>query len=227
MTIELARSAEALNLRLDLGSGDHPRPGFESVDFFAPSAKHQVNLCRFPWPWADGSVAELFCSHFVEHIPMAYVAADGKTYRIVPEEPTDRDLFTAFFDECHRILKPGGKMTVLVPCAWNDRGFQDPTHRRFLVRSSWAYLSKAWREMHGLGHYLGGCDFEVSVDAKGSPGEELFHKEVQQKRYGHWINTVDDWKVDLKAIKGAPKALPEAFPGVGATPMVIAEAPTK
>ena len=105
--------------RLDLACGQSCREGFEGVDMFA-DAKHRVNLMRFPWPWADSSIDELHCSHFVEHIPMVYVSPEGE-YRDVPASTGDRDLFFAFFDECWRILKPGGLMTVIVPALRSNR----------------------------------------------------------------------------------------------------------
>lgn len=199
-------------LKLDLASGHRPRDGFEGVDVHdVPGVKHVVNLWQFPWPWEDSSVDELFCSHHVEHIPMVYVASDGKTYKNVPDAEGDLDLFLKFFDECFRVLKPRGRMTVIVPTARSNRGFQDPTHRRFLVAESFLYLTKSFKEANGLGHYLGGCDFELSVNAVTDISEELRVPEVQQQRANNLWNVVSDWRVSLTANKEGAPGLRDAF----------------
>ena len=213
-------------LRLDLACGQRPREGFEGVDLYAcPGVKHVVNLWQFPWPWESDSVAEIHCSHHVEHIPMAYVAADGKTYKAVPDAPGDLDLFLRFFDECYRILKPGGRMTVICPTARSNRGFQDPTHRRFIVQESFFYLSRVWRTANGLDHYLGACDFDAVVEAIGSPGEEVYATEVIEKRYLHYWNVVADWKATLTAKKAEARPLPASLPLAGAAEIRLKEKP--
>lgn len=136
-------------INLDLACGQSPREGFESVDAFAPNAKYKVNLLKFPWPWADSSVDEIHCSHFIEHIPMEEV--DGK------------DMLFAFFDECYRILKPTGKMTVICPSARSNRAFQDPTHRRFIVAETFLYFNAEWRLANKLDHYHVNCNFKSTV----------------------------------------------------------------
>jgi predicted SAM-dependent methyltransferase len=118
-------------VRLNLACGQVPRDGFEGVDLWS-GATHQMDLLKFPWKWASSSVDELYSAHFVEHIPMELT-------------PSGQDLFLAFFDECWRILKNGGVMTVVCPNARSNRAFQDPTHRRFIVGETFMYLSDEWR----------------------------------------------------------------------------------
>ncbi len=122
------------HLKLDLACGQMPHEGFEGVDLWE-GAKHRLDLFRCPWPWEDGSVEELHCSHFIEHIPMEEIEHNGRK----------KDRLFAFFDECYRILKPGGRMTVFCPNARSNRAFQDPTHRRFIVAETFLYLHKPWR----------------------------------------------------------------------------------
>jgi len=198
--------APTRELKLDLACGQSCREGFEGVDLFA-DAKHRVNLLQFPWPWADNSVDELHCSHFVEHIPMVYVSPEGEV-RHVPRSPEDRDLFFAFFDECWRILKPGGLMTVIVPALRSNRAFQDPTHRRFLPSEAFLYLNREWRVFNRLDHYRTSCDFVAAVGAGGPqvdgnvPMEEgLRAPEVQAARFNTLWNTVLDWCVRMRASK--------------------------
>jgi len=196
----VVQSPLAPPVRLDLACGQSPREGFEGVDLYAPG-RHAVNLLRFPWPWGDRSVDELHCSHFVEHIPTVYVAPDGSTSDI-PRSAEDKDLFFAFFDECWRILKSGGVMTVIVPALRSNRAFQDPTHRRFLPAETFLYLNRVWREMNRLGHYRVDCDFTGPgglgvplVEGQVPMEESLRAPEVQAVRVGTLWNVVGDWRV--------------------------------
>ena len=150
-------------MKLDLGCGVFPKEGFEGVDFFSPTARHKVNLCKFPWPWEDSSIDELYSADFLEHIPDCYVKSDGVTYLSVPQDSSDKDLLCRFMDEAYRVLKPGGRFEIMVPSGMSSLGFRDPTHRRFFFNDSFYYFNYNWRESRGLGHYLCMCNFEVSV----------------------------------------------------------------
>ena len=203
-------------LRLDLAGGDNPAAGFECVDLYAPAARHRVNLFKFPWPWEDNSVDEINCAHFIEHIPMVFV----KSVEAVDTNGTTtcqlesslggegfKDLWCAFFDECYRILKPGGKMTVYTPHVQSVRAFQDPTHRRFHSEANFLYLDKTWREANKLTHYLGDCDFDVHIDRIGPMEEQFRHPEAQMIRNIHYWNAVYDLKATLvKHVKLEKKA---------------------
>lgn len=195
--------APAKELRLDLACGQTPREGFEGVDIWA-GAKHPLNLLQFPWPWADQSVDELFCSHFVEHIPMCYLTPKGE-YVHVPTSPEDKDLFFAFFDECWRILKPGGLFTLVLPALRSNRAFQDPTHRRFIPSETFLYLHQPWRAANRLDHYGVKCNFVApvgdgipAVDGQVPMEEGVRAPEVQAVRFNTLWNTVADWVVRMK-----------------------------
>lgn len=195
--------APAKELRLDLACGQTPREGFEGVDLWG-GAKHQPNLLRFPWPWTDQSVDELFCSHFIEHIPMCYVTPKGE-YIHVPTSPEDKDLFFAFFDECWRILKSGGLFTLVLPALRSNRAFQDPTHRRFIPSETFLYLHQAWRAANRLDHYGVKCNFVApvgdgipAVDGQVPMEEGIRAPEVQAVRFTTLWNTVADWVVRMK-----------------------------
>jgi len=171
-------------LRLDLGCGETPADGYEGVDKFAANAKHKVDLFQFPWPWADGSVEALHSSHFLEHIPADYLE-DG------------RDRLCAFMDEAWRVLKKGGEFKIIVPNARSNRGFQDPTHRRFFVAESFYYFNKQWRDLNKLGHYLCQCDFGIEVNHTMPVELGALHPEAQARRFQENWNTVYDWVARL------------------------------
>lgn len=102
------------------------------------------DLTQFPYPFKDESVDMIFSSHFVEHL-------DGFERM-------------KFFDECHRILKPEGKMRLLHPYYKSVRATQDPTHKwPPISENSYLYWSKKWRTENKLDHYPINCDFEFNV----------------------------------------------------------------
>lgn len=188
-------------LKLDLGCGDTPREGFEGVDLYGEPA-HRVDLMRFPWPWDDGAVDELYSAHFVEHLPMVYVGEDGE-HHVMPGEGRV-DLLIRFFNECWRVLKPGGAMTVITPSLRSSRAFQDPTHRRFIAGETYYYLSAEWRKANKLDHYLGAtCNFgfQVVPTIAAGLGLELRAPEVQGYKINHEWNTTFDFHARLTAIK--------------------------
>lgn len=201
-------------LKIDLACGQTPREGFEGADLLAPNVKYKIDLLKFPWPWESDSVDELHCSHFIEHIPMEYINENHMLPVKVPggEEVTGisykhpwinrrgQDLFFAFFDECWRILKktdnpqnPKGKMTVICPCARNNRAFQDPTHRRFIVAETFLYLSREWRQINKLDHYKVDCNFGCNVNPTVPQELTLRTPEWQNLAFSAYWNTVIDW----------------------------------
>jgi len=194
--------------KLDLGAGQRPREGFEGVDIW-PGAQHQVNLQKFPWPFEDNSVSAIHCSHYIEHIPHypMVITADGR----------EQNPFFAFFDEVWRILVPDGFASIIAPSARSNRGFQDPTHQRFIVGETFLYLVEEWRKINGLDHYNAKCNFLVSANATIDSNLNTFHPDVQQRMFNNYWNTTIDWVAELKAIKpgsvtGTPDPLPK-LPG--------------
>ena len=102
------------------------------------------DLTKFPYPFKDESVDAIYTCHFQEHL-------DGEE-RI------------KFFNECHRILKPGGKMRHIHPYYKSVRAVQDPTHKwPPISENSYFYWDKNWREANKLDHYPINCDFEFNI----------------------------------------------------------------
>jgi glycosyltransferase involved in cell wall biosynthesis len=81
------------SLRLNLGAGEDRRAGYLSVDLRSDVADILADVTRLPF--ADESAAEIFASDLLEHFPAA------KTAQILAE--------------WHRVLAPGGKLTLRVP----------------------------------------------------------------------------------------------------------------
>jgi predicted SAM-dependent methyltransferase len=185
-TAKLPMAPPPVTLKLDLACGQRPLDGFEGVDIW-PEAKHVLDLTKFPWPWEDSSVAEINCSHFAEHLAMVHVDEFGNHV-----QHGGQDLFFRFMDECYRILIPGGWMTIVVPSGRSNRAFQDPTHRRFFVEPSFAYLAADWRKEQKLDHYNVKCDFGINVQ---TTVDTLLNAKVpavaQREMHNYWNTTVD------------------------------------
>ena len=183
-------------LRLSLACGDRVPEGFVGVDIAkTASATYVQDLLSFPWSqFADNSVDEIECSHFVEHIP------HGSGYQ---------DPFFQFFDEIYRILKPAefdpsnpnipiaGFAVITCPYYSSMRAWQDPTHQRAISEASFLYLNKQWRKDNLLDHYPVTCDFDFSYGYVVSPEWQNRSQESQGFAMKQYINVINDIQVQL------------------------------
>lgn len=83
-------------IKLDIGSGDYPYTeggGWTSVDLYKPA---DVKADMGSLPWRDCEVDEIYSSHALEHAADEFKAM-------------------AALKEWHRVLKVGGKLTLIVP----------------------------------------------------------------------------------------------------------------
>lgn len=194
--------------KLDLAAGQSPKDGFEGVDIW-PGSQHVVNLQQYPWPFEDESAVELHSSHYIEHIPMVMVdgSAGAATFdALCPAHAGQnaKDALFAFFDECYRILIPGGWLHLQWPSHRSDRAFQDPTHRRFPTPQTMCYMNEQWRRENRLDHYNVKCNFgdENGRAITASPivdqSMELRLPEVAQRLIHQQWNTTIDWVVRMK-----------------------------
>jgi predicted SAM-dependent methyltransferase len=160
--------------KLDLACGPHKASGFYGVDKHLVDGVDLVcNLTEYPWPFEDGSVDEVRCSHYLEHLT--------GTERI------------PFMNELWRVLRVGTVATITVPYWTSQRSVQDPTHQwPPLSENSFLYFDRDWRRRAGVDHYLGlTCDFTASFKLSVNPeGQQRSIKDLQAIR--HEINTVDD-----------------------------------
>ena len=168
--------------KVDLASGQRPKDGFFGVDK-AGTPDLVWDLSQYPWPFEDDSIEALNCDHYIEHIPM--VEINGK------------DALFAFFDECYRILKPGGTLTITCPNARCNRAFQDPTHRRFIVGETFMYVAEWWRRENKLDHYNAECNLLGNVNPIVANEMNLLHPEVANKKFHTEWNSIMDWQAVL------------------------------
>lgn len=94
-------------MRINLGCGKFAKPGWVNVDrepFPGVDVVHDLSV--IPYPFGDGQAEEVAADHVLEHLPEVFPA----------------------MREIHRILKPGGILTLRTPHF--SRGFSHPDHRR-------------------------------------------------------------------------------------------------
>ncbi len=107
---------------LNLGCGDRlilapPSPGSWVITNHdrtrhRPDVDVAWDLNRRPWPWGDNSVTLIQAWQVLEHLTLTL----GES-----------------LDECWRILKPGGRLTVNLPLWRAEASHHDPTHRYWVT----------------------------------------------------------------------------------------------
>jgi SAM-dependent methyltransferase len=107
-------------LRLNLGCGNHRRPGFYGLDHLdLPAADIVADLNQPLDLLPDNSVDEIYTRHTLEHVTE----------------------FLPLMQELHRVTRPGGRIEISVPHFSNPYGYSDPTHVRFFGLYSFFYFS--------------------------------------------------------------------------------------
>jgi len=110
-------------IKIDLGGGQDPQPGFLNIDKLAlPTVDVVHDLEVTPWPLPDGCAELVMGSHIVEHINPAHGG------------------FLRFMDEVWRVLKPDGQFMISFPYAGSPGFWADPTHCNGCTERTWAYF---------------------------------------------------------------------------------------
>lgn len=182
-------------LKLDLGCGQvcHVEKNakgkeekFTGVDFVQLDGVDVVHdLTKFPYPFEDESVEEIYSSHFIEHL-------DG----------FDR---SKFMEECYRMLIKGGKMKLIFPYHTSVRATQDFTHKfPPISTNSFLYFNKKWREDNKLthGYYDLKSNFDMTSAFTSIQDNTFLSKSEEARAFAqdkYW-NVVADLMVELVKI---------------------------
>jgi len=119
-----------MGIRLNIGCSVDLRKGFLNVDFAPPRALKGFNeqgyglefmpydLEATPWPWVADEVDEILALNVLEHI----------------------NRFDSVWHEIHRILRPGGTITIEVV----NGNTHDPFHHSLWTRRSIRFLTNGY-----------------------------------------------------------------------------------
>ena len=161
-------------LKLDIACGKNKKPSFTGVDIWS-GADIVADLEQFPWPFADESVDEVFCSHYIEHTP---------------------DLIS-FANELYRIMKVGARAEIIGPYYSSIRAWQDPTHLRALSENTFLYFNREWRRANRLDHYPITADFDFECSYVLDPEWQGKNEDELRFAVKHYINVVSDIRAVL------------------------------
>lgn len=129
------------------------------------------------WKFADNSVDEVFCSHFIEHL-------DGPQ-RIL------------FFNELFRVMKPGAKALIIAPDWSHYCSYGDPTHKYPPISAFFAlYLNAAWRDQNAP-HVGYTCDFDWVHGASWDEWLNTRANEVKEFAMQRYVNSARDIHITL------------------------------
>jgi len=126
---------------LELGAGRQPTPGFVHHDLrkHSPHIDLTHNLDVIPWPWSDHSCEEILALDVCEHL------------HVMPE---------VWLRECHRLLKPQGRLRIRVPIFGSPWHLMDPTHVRGFHPANFEYFIRGRELWQKYGSYY--FDFAFS-----------------------------------------------------------------
>ena len=212
-----SRSDLVEGIKLDLGCGTAKRAGFLGVDRRPfPGVDGVTDLTQKHWLFdgpqlgsvklvavttpegrtgfmlPDNSVAEVHCSHFLEHLDHN----QSKPERV------------RFMNELWRVLVPGGKATIITPHWASNRAYGDFTHADKPVSEMfYHYLNKTWRKAQAPDNDIEfnpdgySCDFDSQLGY--APDPNLAKKEKAELDFAlSWYKeAILDLCASLTAIK--------------------------
>ena len=107
--------------KLNLGCGGNIKRGYVNLDKVKlPGVDVVHDLDKFPYPFKNNEFDEILCNHVLEH-----VSDIEKAMR-----------------ELYRILKPNGRLMIIVPYFNSQAAWTDPTHKKAFGYFSFDYFVK-------------------------------------------------------------------------------------
>lgn len=171
----------------------------------------QMDLNR-PWEFADSSVDELRGHDVFEHLwPTVEIQTDS-TFSVgtvrTQIRRTDTPPKIWVMNEAHRVMKPGGVLSLIVPTTDGRGAFQDPTHVTWWTPNDLFYFAVHWLEWSRFKDAYGiTAQFRVMTNGLYGPKESRACASRDEAwlavMHGHTPAANDVWKlhVMLEAVK--------------------------
>jgi SAM-dependent methyltransferase len=207
---EAVNTALTTLLKLDIGCGKNKQAGFVGIDIYNfPGVDVVADLRKPRWrsqsvpadlvarvsvdnafveegvySFADNSVDQVHCSHFLEHL----TNLDDRWERV------------NFFNELHRIMKPGATAQLIFPHWSSSRYYGDPTHKEPFSEMGFCYLNRQWRLDQGNAPHADisvnkngySCDFDWTYGYGLHPHLLTRNQEYQQHALTFWKEAATD-----------------------------------
>lgn len=124
-------------MKLNIGCGRDYRAGWINTDISRDTkADLYFDIRKDTFPFDAGNASEIYISGVLEQI--------GENEHLIHA-----------MNECHRVLKTGGKMVVVVPNARFAIAHQDPMDVRKFTRETFSYFEKGARQHDLYGSVYG------------------------------------------------------------------------
>ncbi len=112
---------------LDVGCGQNKLAGAIGIDRAAlPGVDVVHDLNSFPYPFEANSFDEIRLIHVIEHL----------------------DSILRVMEEIHRLVRPGGRVTIITPHYTDFQSWNDPTHKWHLTTFSFRYFEPEWESSY-------------------------------------------------------------------------------
>jgi len=106
-------------IKLNLGCGKDIKKSWINLDIKKyPGVDIIHDLNTYPYPFSDNYADFILMKHVLEHL----------------------DNIVKVMEEIYRILKPNGKVEIIVPYYKHKNAFTDPTHKHFFTEDSMNFL---------------------------------------------------------------------------------------
>jgi predicted SAM-dependent methyltransferase len=162
-------------IKLDLGAGKGTTTpeGYTPIDKQAFKGITVADLTK-RWPWKSSSVDEVNCSMMLHYLT-----------------PSER---VHFFNELHRVLKPGAKAQIVTPMWSSHRAYIDlQTHWPPVSEGFYHSLTKLWREAQNCVDSSGlTCDFDAAAGYSLHPAIVTRNQEYQHNAICWWKEAGQD-----------------------------------
>lgn len=112
-------------MKIDIGCGNKLMEGWTGIDI-SPTSNAEIirDVDKHGLPFSDNTIDELRAESVFEHF----------------------NNFIFVMDECWRVLKPEGKIIIIVPHWASEGAYRDPTHVRYFDTKTFTYFEEGKKQ---------------------------------------------------------------------------------